>query len=184
MLKAHGFAADGVKLGISTIKNLFHSGCPLAIVFAISLMVFNSIQGHLVRAVAHIIEKVFKTFQPFAANGYPSSAVIVKPWIVGIAATIFHGLPCMINWSPRHSMFGVKFKRKAPARRNKAISQVATSACCGGSAIAQAIPHCMSAFCSAFFNDSETTKPFPCNVNDCSHVVPLLSFNEYVTVGY
>ena len=184
MLHAQRFTAHSVETRIPSIQDLAYPRGPLAILFTIVSVIFDSVKRHTRGAVSHISVKVFKTFHPALANRYTSSSIVFKPRPIRIIATIFHTLPCPINRSPAHSVLGLQSNSKASARRNKAVSQVSTSTRCLRAATAYTFPHCMFRFSGASFDNSKIAKTFSCNVNKITHCFSLLELINYNTVGY
>lgn len=127
ILKTEDFSIKFIKPRVSPIGYLLLSGCPFAVLRAITLVVVYSFYGVTVWACTHITKKRFKRGIPLTANIYTSSAVISVLPILVIIASVLHSLPRVILSGFRHIVSSVAFSREAAARLYASLLKVIPS---------------------------------------------------------
>jgi len=84
----------------SPIQTLLRSASPPAIIRGITTRVVYALDGGILRPLAHICKKIFKSSPP-VANGNASAPIIGEGWVLRVFAAITHGAPR----PPRRSVF-------------------------------------------------------------------------------
>lgn len=80
------------------VATLLRDRCPFAVSGRIVAVVVNPFQGQAIRTRSHVGEKLGKVVYPLLANGYASAAVVLKPLVRRVRASLFHAVPACVFW--------------------------------------------------------------------------------------
>ena len=128
---------------IARVIGLLFGRSPIAIFFAIPLVVISSFYRKIRGAIPHVKIKIIKIYPSFIKS-YSSCAIPFKSRIFRIRATRFHSSPTVICAGIRTAMFFARFDSalalQTPARLSMFISKVSSTDKYTHSAFATAKP--------------------------------------------
>lgn len=109
--------------GNSCVALLLQWRGPTTVLFAVALVVVDSINTHPFWRVSHICNESVK-FKPFAAYRYSSAAIIGVARVIRVCASANHGTPASVNLRGGKVVSG-RPDSGAPTAFSMAVSQVA-----------------------------------------------------------
>jgi len=163
----------GNKYNICSIIRLCFRCCPSAIIFGVTFIVINSINGmKICRPFAHVEKERFKTMNPFIANRNASCPISMIIFVIRVIASGFNVAPCFIFWCFRFAMRAIdcryNFLSEAAARPCFIFPKVLSGNFNSVPTRAFTFPKDARSFLTritALFNDCKSPEDFPCKVN-------------------
>lgn len=120
---AHSVSVHGNPNSLPRILGLLVSRKPLAVLFAVISVYILSLNGMSLGANSHIFNEYLKFPKPSFVNGNTSPAIMGKGCIVGISASIFHGVPYSIGQTKGvRSGLSVSIERPSKPRASTAFN--------------------------------------------------------------
>lgn len=98
VLKDHRLAIKGEIDITPHVPVLLVVGSPFTISRLVALFIVDPLYRTISRFLPHIGEEVFKRFSPALANGNPTSSVVLKILVFGVAASLDNPDPAKMRW--------------------------------------------------------------------------------------